>query len=176
MCYSSTSDPIFSFDFSISTYNFLRITKSSISRSTIWAYIIQVMTFGCVVSCSAIQIVQDEIDQNQVITFRRMLPDWFVPNESYTVLFFQRVILYLLSLCPLPLMQIDPLDVAGPSLLVGYCYDKVLRYTEMNQGLYQPSRETENTNDENRFATHRSAGIERKGTLFKCLIVLALEN
>ena len=50
-------------------------------------------------------------------------------------------------------MRIDPLDVAGPSLLIGYCYDKVLRDTEMNQGLYQPTREIENANDEIMFVT-----------------------
>ena len=77
-----------------------------------------------------------------------MLPDWFVPNECYTVLFFHRVILYLLSLRSLPLMRIDPLNVARPPLLIGCCYDKVLSDTEMNQGLYQLIRETENANDE----------------------------
>ena len=80
-----------------------------------------------------------------------MLPDWFVPNESYTVLFFHRVILYLLSLCSYPLKRIDPLDVAGTAPLISYCYDKVMRDTERNQGLYQPTCEMENANDENMF-------------------------
>ena len=57
------------------------------------------MAFACVVPCSTMQIVCDKIDQNEVITFWRILPDWFVPNKSYTVLFSRRVILYLLSLC-----------------------------------------------------------------------------
>ena len=79
--------------FSIPTYNLLRITKSSLSRSTIWANIFQLMAFGCVVPCSTMQIVCDKINQNEVNTFWRILPDWFVPNKSYTVLFFHRVIL-----------------------------------------------------------------------------------
>lgn len=65
------TNPIFSLNFSISTHNFLKITKSSISRSTMWPYIIQVMAFGCVVPCSTRQIVCDKIDRNEVITFWR---------------------------------------------------------------------------------------------------------
>ena len=114
-----------------------------------------------------------------------MLPDWFVPNECYTVLFFHRVILYLLSLCSLPLMRIDPLDVAGPSLLIGYCYDKVFRYTEMNQGLYQPIREMENAN-ENIFIFKSCSLFSKPKTRFspiemseergKCGMFLSLHN
>ena len=82
-------------------------------------------------------------------------------------------------------MRIDPLDVAGPPLLIGYCYDKVLRYTEMNQGLYQPTREMENAN-ENIFIFKSCSLFSKPKTLFspiemsdergKCGMFLSLHN